>query len=133
MIFLDTRVLSELLRPGPSQQGEASRAAQDGASVCFSAVGAAEVPHGVAILTAGRRRATLDAAIDCALDEGFRGRILPFAREAAGAYAVSAAGRGAGSPHQPLRLHHSRHRPRRWRQHGHSQHRRLRGLPRRAD
>lgn len=99
MIVLDTNVISELLRPTPAPQVEAWLAAQDGASIYFTAVGEAELRHGVAILPAGRRRTALGAAIDGMLDEDFRDRILPFDRDAASAYAVIAATRrAAGRP-----------------------------------
>ena len=99
MIILDTNVLSELLRPTPEPQVEAWLAAQDGTNVYFTAVGEAELRHGVAILPAGRRRTALGAAIDGILDEDFRDRILPFDREAARAYAaIAAERRAAGRP-----------------------------------
>ena len=41
MIILDTNVVSELLRPAPSSAVEAWLAAQDGATVFFTAIGAA--------------------------------------------------------------------------------------------
>ena len=78
MIVLDTNVVSELLRPAPSSQVEAWLSAQDGAQVYFTAVGEAELRHGVAVLPAGRRRTALTKAIEGILDEDFRGRILPF-------------------------------------------------------
>ncbi|MBM3646143.1 MAG: type II toxin-antitoxin system VapC family toxin [Alphaproteobacteria bacterium] len=95
MIVLDTNVLSELLRPTPAPQVEAWLAAQDGTNVYFTAVGEAELRHGVAILPAGRRRDALAQAIEGMLDEDFRDRILPFDREAARAYAAIAAERRA--------------------------------------
>ena len=99
MIVLDTNVLSELLRPTPAPQVEAWLADQDGASVYFTAVGEAELRHGVAIMPAGRRRDALAEAIEGMLDDDFRDRILPFDREAARAYAVIAAERrAAGRP-----------------------------------
>jgi predicted nucleic acid-binding protein len=99
MIVLDTNVLSELLRPTPAPQVEAWLAAQDGASVYFTAVGEAELRHGVALLPAGRRRDALAEAIEGMLDDDFRDRILPFNREAARAYAaIAAANRAAGRP-----------------------------------
>jgi predicted nucleic acid-binding protein len=99
MIVLDTNVLSEMLRPTPAPQVEAWLAAQDGKGVYFTAIGEAELRHGVAILPAGRRRIALAAAIDGMLDEDFRDRILPFDRDAARAYAViAAARRAAGRP-----------------------------------
>jgi hypothetical protein len=95
MIVLDTNVLSELLRPQPAPQVEAWLGAQDGTTVYFTAVGEAELRHGVAILPAGRRRDALAQAIESVLDEDFRDRILPFNREAACAYAAIAAERRA--------------------------------------
>ncbi len=99
MIVLDTNVVSELLRPAPTQLVEAWLAAQDGATVYFTAVGEAELRHGVAILPAGRRRAALAKAIEDMLDEDFHDRILSFDRAAAQAYAaIAAERRAAGRP-----------------------------------
>ena len=99
MIFLDTNVVSELLRPVPARQVEAWLSAQDGAMVYFTAVGEAELRHGVAILPAGRRRNALSGAIEGILEEDFRDRVLPFDRAAARAYAaIAAERRAAGRP-----------------------------------
>jgi len=99
MIILDTNVLSELLRPEPARQVERWLSVQDGARICFTTVGEAELRHGVALLPAGKRRTALAAAIDGLLEEDFRDRILPFDRAAARAYAVIAsARRAAGRP-----------------------------------
>ncbi len=99
MIVLDTNIVSELLRPAPGPQVEAWLAAQDGAIIYFTAVGEAELRHGVAILPAGRRRRTLAEVIEGMLEEDFHDRILPFDRAAARAYATIAAERRvAGRP-----------------------------------
>lgn len=99
MIVLDTNVVSELLRPAPAKQVEAWLSAQDGAEVYFTAVGEAELRHGVAILPAGRRRTSLAKVIEGILEEDFRDRILPFDRAAASAYAaIAAKRRAAGRP-----------------------------------
>ncbi len=99
MIVLDTNVVSELLRSAPATQVEAWLSAQDGAMVYFTAVGEAELRHGVAILPAGRRRTALASAIENILEEDFRDRILPFDRAAARAYAaIAAKRRAAGRP-----------------------------------
>ena len=99
MIILDTNVISELLRPSPAAQVEAWLSALDGAKVYFTAIGEAELRHGVAIMPAGKRRAALSEAIDGMLDEDFHGRILPFDRAAAQAYAsIAADRRAAGRP-----------------------------------
>ena len=98
MTVLDTNVVSELLRPAPATQVEAWLAAQDGAIVYFTAVGEAELRHGVAILPAGRRRTALAKAIEGMLEEDFRDRILPFDHAAASAYAAIAAKRRQAPP-----------------------------------
>jgi predicted nucleic acid-binding protein len=99
MIVLDTNVVSELLRPRPAPQVEAWLAEQDGATVFFTAVGEAELRHGVAILPAGQRREALAEAIEDMLDEVFGDCILPFDRAAARAYAaIAAARRAVGRP-----------------------------------
>ena len=99
MIVLDTNVISELLRPAPAKQVEAWLSAQDGGTVYFTAVGEAELRHGVALLPAGRRRTALSMAIEGILEEDFRNRILPFDRAAASAYAaIAAKRRAAGRP-----------------------------------
>jgi len=99
MIILDTNVVSELLRPTPSPAVEAWLAAQDGATVFFTAIAEAELRLGVAILPAGRRRTSLAEAIDAMLEEDFRDRILPFDTAAAQAYAtIAATRRVAGRP-----------------------------------
>ncbi len=99
MIVLDTNVVSELLRPAPAAQVEAWLSALDGAGVYFTAVGEAELRHGVAILPAGKRRTALTKTIEGILEEDFRDRILPFDRAAASAYAaIAAKRRAAGRP-----------------------------------
>jgi predicted nucleic acid-binding protein len=99
MIILDTTVVSELLRPAPSPAVEAWLAAQDGATVFFTAIGEAELRLGVAIVPAGRRRTSLAEAIDAMLEQDFRGRVLPFDTAATQAYAaIAATRRAAGRP-----------------------------------
>jgi predicted nucleic acid-binding protein len=99
MIILDTNVISELLRPAPAGQVERWLAAQDGTKVYLTSVGEAELRLGVAMLSAGKRRAALTTAIEGLLDEDFRDRILPFDRPAARAYAtIAAERRAAGRP-----------------------------------
>ncbi len=95
MIVLDANVVSELLRPAPATQVEAWLSALDGAEVYFTAVGEAELRHGVAILPARKRRTALTKTIEGILEEDFRGGILPFDRAAASAYAAIAATRKA--------------------------------------
>ena len=99
MIILDTNVLSELLRPSPAPQVETWLSALDGTQVYFTAIGEAELRHGLALMPTSKRRAALAEAIDGMLNEDFHGRILPFDRTAARAYAsIAADRRAAGRP-----------------------------------
>ena len=99
MIILDTNVISELLKPSPAPQVEAWLSALDGTEVYFTAIGEAELRHGVAIMPESRRRAALSEAIEGMLNEDFHDRILPFDRAAARAYAsIAADRRAAGRP-----------------------------------
>lgn len=99
MIILDTNVLSELLRPDPDPRVEAWIAAREGADLWFTTVGEAELLYGLALLPPGRRRDALADAIEDMLADDFRGRILPFDRPAALAYAtIAATRRSIGRP-----------------------------------
>lgn len=99
MIVLDTNVVSELMRPQPTPQVETWLATQVAADIYLTTVSEAELRHGAAILPAGRRRDKLVKAINDMLDWDFRGRILPFDRASAAAYAlIAAARRSAGRP-----------------------------------
>lgn len=99
MILLDTNVLSELMRPAPDPAVERWLAAQPDASLFISAITEAELRYGAALLSSGKRRSALTAEIDGMLEEDFDGRILPFDRLAAQAFAAIAADRRqAGRP-----------------------------------
>ncbi len=63
------------------------------------AITEAELLYGAALLPSGKRRSALTAEIEGMLEEDFGGRILPFDRLAAQAFAaIAAARRGAGRP-----------------------------------
>ncbi|MDE0190203.1 MAG: type II toxin-antitoxin system VapC family toxin, partial [Gammaproteobacteria bacterium] len=99
MLVIDTNVASELMRPAPSPAVAAWIAERDAAEMYLTAVSEAELRFGVAILPAGRRRNTVEAALRRWLDLGFVERILPFESDAAQAYAeIAAARRQAGRP-----------------------------------
>ncbi|MCA3418173.1 MAG: type II toxin-antitoxin system VapC family toxin [Roseomonas sp.] len=99
MILLDTNVVSELMRPAPSEAVLAWFAAQDAADLYLSAIGEAELRRSAAMLPAGKRRAQLMAAIDAMITEDFAGRILPFDSAAAQAFVlVFLERRAAGRP-----------------------------------
>lgn len=99
MILLDTNVLSELMRPAPDAAVERWLTAQPDTSMFISAITEAELRYGAALLPSGKRRSMLTAEIEGMLDEDFGGRILPFDRLAAQAFAAIAADRrAAGRP-----------------------------------
>jgi predicted nucleic acid-binding protein len=99
MILLDTNIVSELMRPAPSQAVMAWLAAQPAASLFISAVTEAELRYGVMLLPEGRKRAELVSAIEAMLAEDFADRILPFDSAAAMAFAdISSSRRQAGRP-----------------------------------
>jgi toxin FitB len=99
MIILDTNVVSELLRAKPAPTVEAWLAGQDGADIYLTAISAAELRYGVAVLAKGKRRDALAEAVNGILREDFRDRILPFDSAAAIEYAdIGAQRRAAGRP-----------------------------------
>jgi predicted nucleic acid-binding protein len=99
MILLDTNVVSELMRPAPSEAVLAWFAAQDAADLYLSAIGEAELRRGAAMLPAGKRREQLMATIEAMIAEDFAGRILPFDSNAAQAFVlVFLERRAAGRP-----------------------------------
>ncbi|PWB80882.1 MAG: hypothetical protein C3F11_16765 [Methylocystaceae bacterium] len=65
------------MRPKPAQAVLVWFAAQDSTKLFFSAVSAAELRTGAAILPAGKRRDSLTATIDIMITEDFAGRVLP--------------------------------------------------------
>ena len=97
MIVLDTNVISELMRPTPSDTVIAWVSRQIPTDLYLSTITEAEMRYGVESLPAGRRRDGLLAAIEAMFREDFVGRILPFDRAAAQAYAmISVSSRTAG-------------------------------------
>jgi predicted nucleic acid-binding protein len=99
VIVLDTNVLSEALKPVPSDVVLRWLAAQDLADVFTTTISQAEVLYGIELLPAGKRRVGLSAAVEKMFAEAFQGRILPFDEDAARAFAKIAAARdAAGRP-----------------------------------
>lgn len=99
VILLDTNVVSELMRPAPSEPVLHWIAGHPPMTLFLSAVSEAELRMGVAVLPEGRRREALRAAVDAMIAEDFADRVLSFDSGAARAYAEIAAGRrAAGHP-----------------------------------
>lgn len=93
MIVLDTNVLSELMRVGPSDQVLRWVAAQPSERLFTTTVTQAEILFGIKVLAAGRRRDALLAAAEQMFEVDFAGKVLPFDPAAARAFAELAAER----------------------------------------
>jgi toxin FitB len=93
MIVLDTNVLSELMRPVPSEAVLRWVAAQPASGLFTTTITRAEILFGLALLPEGRRRSDLSAAAEQMFAEDFAGRVLPFDTGAAAAFASIGAGR----------------------------------------
>lgn len=97
MIVLDTNVLSELMRPTPSEAVLRWFAGRSAATLFTTTITQAEILFGLALLPEGRRRNDLLTAAEQMFAENFAGRVLPFDSMAAKAFAPIAASRG-GAP-----------------------------------
>ena len=99
MILLDTNVISEALRPAPSDRVLRWLDEQDPRTLFLSAVSLAELLAGAAYLPPGRRRSDLERSLAAALRHLFADRILPFDAEAATVFApLMARARAQGAP-----------------------------------
>ena len=99
MIVLDTNVLSELMRPSPSDAVAGWIAARPASSLFTTTVTQSEILYGVALLPRGRKRAAIEQAVEAMFEEDFAGRLLPFDSAAARAFAaIAVARRKAGRP-----------------------------------
>jgi hypothetical protein len=78
MILLDTKVVSEPLRPAPDLRVIEWIDAQPLESLFLSAISVAELRAGVALLPAGRRRTNLHDSLETRVLPLFAGRVLPF-------------------------------------------------------
>jgi predicted nucleic acid-binding protein len=98
MIVLDSNVFSELMRENPSPVVTAWLNAR-GADVWTTAVTVFEIRHGLAVLPAGRRRISLEAAFDTAMQTVLIGRVLPLdVKAATEAAMILAKANAAGRP-----------------------------------
>ncbi len=99
MIVFDTNVLSELIRHTTSDAVLAWARAQDSEAIFTTTICEAELLFGVSMLPEARHRAALGRAVEAMLGTVLAGRVLPFDRTAAVAYAAWAADRRrAGRP-----------------------------------
>ena len=99
MIVLDTNVVSELMKAAPDENVRGWVALQPATSLYTTSITQAEILHGIALLSSGKRRNALEAAADAMFRDDFAGRILPFGSDAARPYArIAADRRRAGRP-----------------------------------
>jgi len=97
VILLDTNVVSEPLRPAPDPRVVEWIDAQALETLFLSAVTVAELRAGVALLPAGKRRASLQDSLEMRVLPLFAGRVLPFDLGCTQAYAeLLAKARAAG-------------------------------------
>jgi toxin FitB len=95
VIVLDTNVVSELMRPGPSTEVVQWVGAQPSVQLFTTAITVAEVFYGIELLPKSRRREGLLATAETMFLEDFAGRILAFDNDAARTFASIAARRWA--------------------------------------
>lgn len=86
VIILDTNVLSEMMKPSPSQAVVAWMARQDASNLYVTTITEAELFHGIELLLRGKRRQMLAAAVEETLTRDFEDRVLVFDRGAARAF-----------------------------------------------
>ncbi|GAB4405679.1 MAG: type II toxin-antitoxin system VapC family toxin [Rhodoferax sp.] len=98
-MLIDTNVLSECMRPQPSEAVVAWLDRLPAEEVWTSAISRAEIALGLALMPAGKRQAALARAAQAMFEEDFAGRCLPFDERAALHYAAIVAQRTrAGRP-----------------------------------
>jgi predicted nucleic acid-binding protein len=99
MFILDTNVISETLRPAPSQAVLRWLEAQPRSQLFTTAITRAEILYGITRLPKSTRRGKLASATREIFDEEFEGKVLPFDSQAADCYAeIAALRRSTGRP-----------------------------------
>ena len=99
MIILDTNVVSEAMKPAPEMEVLRWLGNQAASQLFLTSITQAEILYGLELLAKGRRRATLETAVEAMFEEDFAGRILPFDNDAARFFVkVIAARRALGRP-----------------------------------
>ncbi len=99
MIILDTNVVSELVRPAPSEKVLHWVASQPPLLLYTTAVTQAEILYGMEILTEGKKRKALEEALNGMFAEDFRDRVLSFDSGCASFFAeIGAVRKKAGHP-----------------------------------
>jgi toxin FitB len=87
VIVLDTNLVSEVARPHPDQGVLDWVDAQDSDKLVITAITAAEIRAGIALLPAGRRKREISKRMESLLTETFAGYVLAFDVDSAVYYA----------------------------------------------
>jgi predicted nucleic acid-binding protein len=99
MIILDTNVLSEFMKKGPSERVVAWMNEQRREELFCTAITQSEIFYGIALLDPSPRKDALSKAAHALFEEDFEGRILSFDSHSAVHYAtIAAERRRAGRP-----------------------------------
>lgn len=103
--LLDTNIISDVVKPRPSEAVLTWLSAQRDANLFVSALTIAEIRRGILEMPKGRRRSALEAWVEG--PEGpqalFAGRVLAFGEEAAAIWArLMAEGKASGRPRSAL-------------------------------
>lgn len=87
MIVVDSNVVSEVMRPQPSELVLNWLNAQDGSRLFVTTITLAEIGYGLRILPEGQRRRQLQRRFEQFIAQAFEERVLDFTVSAAHAYA----------------------------------------------
>jgi predicted nucleic acid-binding protein len=99
IVFLDTNILSELMRAKPEPRVVAWLDAQNSQTIWLPSIVVFEVRYGLERMPSGSRRAALESAFEATLRYDFAGRIAAFDEAAAQeAGSLAAASERAGRP-----------------------------------
>jgi len=99
VIVLDTNVVSELMQPAPTLAVLDWVDSREPSELVITAITAAELRAGVALLPVGRRRNEIGRRMESLVTRTFAGSVLPFDVDATTHYAeVIAARRRSGKP-----------------------------------
>ncbi|MGZ5014937.1 MAG: PIN domain-containing protein [Methylobacter sp.] len=86
MIVLDTNVISEVMRPHPSEAVVAWLNRQPGTNLFITSISLAKIGYGLRVLADGQRRKILHNCFEQFVSQGFEYRVLNFDAAAARIY-----------------------------------------------
>lgn len=102
MILLDTNIVSDVMRSGPTGIAMQWMVGHEPSRLFLSTVTLAELRYGIALVPEGRRKRALAESM-ARMRSGFGDRVVQFDEAAADLYgAIVAERRGQGRPIQPL-------------------------------